>query len=216
MNWIGITNIFVTICGYPLSYIEFVGTLTGLLSVWFAVKSNIWTWPIGLVNVSCFFVIFFQINLYSDMFLQVYFFVMSIYGWVVWNQKNEAKAIIETINDKDRIIISLSIIFLTIIIGYVVKSLNVIMPSIFVKPFAYPFVDTFVAILSIVATVLLAKKKIENWVLWILIDVISTVLYAKKNVLFIATEYIIFLCLASVGLITWLRLLKNEKRISIG
>jgi nicotinamide mononucleotide transporter len=87
---------------------------------------------------------------------------------------------------------------------------------VFSKPASYPFLDTFVAVLSIIATILLAQKKIENWWLWIIADVISVGLYAKKMVLFISIEYFVFLCLASVGLLMWLKIMRNEKRLSIG
>jgi nicotinamide mononucleotide transporter len=215
-KWFSISDILVTIYGYPLSYIEFVGTLTGLFSVWFAARSNILTWPIGLINVACFFIIFFQVHLYSDMFLQAYFFVMSIYGWVVWADKKQDGIIsIEILTKYQRIWWALIIVISTIAIGFFVKNIHTILPSIFTNPASYPFIDTFVAVLSIVATILLARKKLENWPLWIIVDIISVGLYARKGVLFISIEYGIFLCLATWGLLSWLKLFANEKRASL-
>jgi nicotinamide mononucleotide transporter len=214
MGWIDITNTFITVYGYPLSYVEFVGTFTGLISVWFAARSNIWTWPIGLINVVCFFLIFFQVQLYADMFLQIYFFITSIYGWIIWyNKKGEGN--IEWLNNKTRVTMLAIIISSTIVLGLVVKNIHLLLPSVFSKQASYPFPDAFVATLSIVATILLAKKKTENWILWIIADVISVGLYAKKSVMFITIEYVIFLCLASVGLITWGKIMQNENRTCI-
>ena len=211
-NWVSINNILVTIDGYPLSYVEFIGTVTGLFSVWFAARSNILTWPVGLINVSCFFIIFFQVNLYSDMFLQAYFFVVSIYGWAIWAKKtNDHEQIVERLSKSQRLLWGIIILVLTIVIGVFVKNINLFIPAIFSKPASYPFLDTFVAVMSIVATILLAQKKLENWPLWITIDVISIGLYAQKHVLSIAIEYGIFLCLATWGFVSWI---KNEKRVS--
>lgn len=213
--WFNIQNTLVIIFGYPLSYVEFIGTATGLLSVWLATKSNIWTWPTGLLNVTCFFLIFFQVRLYADMFLQLYFFVTSIYGWVVWHNRTGYN-MIDILSKNQRIKLLGVLVVSTAIIGVIVKNIHLIFPLVFSKPASYPFLDTFVAVLSIIATILLAQKKIENWWLWIIADVISVGLYAKKMVLFISIEYFVFLCLASVGLLMWLKIMRNEKRLSIG
>lgn len=211
---ISISNTFITVFGYPLSYIELAGTLTGLFSVWFAAKANIWTWPTGLVNVTCFFLIFFEIHLYADMFLQVYFFITSIYGWVVWHNKTDYGNI-EVFSKAKRISLLVAIILSTLFFGLLVKNIHLMLPSVFIKPASYPFPDTFVAVVSIVATILLAQKKLENWVLWIVADIISVGLYAKKGVLFISIEYLVFLCLATSGLVIWLKLFEDEKRVGI-
>lgn len=213
--WFSIQNTFITVYGYPLSYIEFLGTLTGLISVWLATKSNIWTWPIGLLNVTCFFLIFFEVRLYSDMFLQVYFFVTSIYGWIVWHNKTE-NGEVKILSNSRRIVFSIIIILSTIVVGFAVKNIHLIFPQVFNKPASYPFVDTFVAVISIIANLLLAQRKLENWILWILADIISVVLYTKKMVMFISIEYFVFVCLATAGLIMWIKIMRHEKGISAG
>jgi nicotinamide mononucleotide transporter len=213
--WFSIQNVFIIVFGYPLSYVEFIGTTTGLLSVWLATRSNIWTWPTGLINVTCFFLIFFEVRLYADMFLQLYFFVTSIYGWMVWYKKSSS-GVIEVLSKSQRIKLLVTVILATLVAGVIVKNIHLIFPQIFDKPASYPFLDTFVAILSIVATILLAQKKIENWWFWIVVDIISVALYAKKMVLFIAIEYFVFLCLASTGLLIWVKIMRNEKRFSTG
>lgn len=91
MSIFDINNTLVTLLGYNLSYIECFGTLFGLLCVWLGAKENIWNWPVGLVNIILFFIIFYQVRLYSDMFLQVYFFCISIYGWVQWSKHRQAE-----------------------------------------------------------------------------------------------------------------------------
>jgi nicotinamide mononucleotide transporter len=75
--------------GYPISYVELIGTLFGLVSVYFASRANILTWGTGIVNEIFLFILFFQVQLYADMFLQIYFFVVTLYGWYNWNAKTK-------------------------------------------------------------------------------------------------------------------------------
>lgn len=214
MNYFDINNTAVTIIGYPISCVEFIGTLSGLISVWLAAKNNIWTWIIGFINVICFFIIFYQVQLYSDMFLQVYFFFAGIYGLLIWGNKSEEHKFITCLSKQYRVLILCIIILFTIIIGYLVKNIHLYFPGIFSKAASYPFIDTFVALSSIIATIFLTKRIIENWLLWILIDIICVFLYAKKNIMFISIEYAIFLCIASYGFYSWIKLFRDEKRIN--
>lgn len=205
-----VSKIFFTVLDYPVSYVEFVGTTTGLASVLLAAKANIWTWATGLINVACFFIIFYQVQLYSDMFLQVYFFAASIWGWIIWNRQNNApEHPIQILSRKQKIVGVLLVVSSTVLLGLLIKNIHLILPEVFAKPASYPFLDTFVAVLSVVATVFLARRILENWVLWILVDVLSVGLYAAKGVRLIAIEYFIFLCIASFGFYNWQRLRKR-------
>ena len=84
MHFFDIHNSLVDVWGYSLSYVECIGTVFGLISVYFATRANILTWGTGIVNEVCLFVLFFQVQLYADMFLQVYFFGVTLYGWKQW------------------------------------------------------------------------------------------------------------------------------------
>ncbi len=84
MNFFDIDSIFFEMWGYPMSYLEFFGTIAGAVAVWLAARANIWSWPIGLINVTLFFFLFFQVQLYPDMFLQIFFFVTNVIGWWRW------------------------------------------------------------------------------------------------------------------------------------
>ncbi|WP_426669407.1 nicotinamide riboside transporter PnuC [Mucilaginibacter sp. McL0603] len=209
MHFFEITQTAFTIIGYPISYIELIGTVFGLISVYFASKANILTWSTGIVNEIFLFLLFFQVHLYADMFLQVYFFVVTIYGWYNWNTiRVENK--IAVVNVKARRLTAAVIIVGSIVIGFLIKNIHTYLPNYFKIAAAYPFTDSFVMVLSIVATVLLAKKKIENWHLWILVDAVCVILYFKKGVYFLSLEYLIFLGLASYGLYNWKKQLAND------
>src|SRR5436190_24105362 len=84
MEFFDINNIFFSALGKPVSYLEFVATLFGALAVWLSAKANIWSWPLGIINVVLSFFLFFQVQFYPDMFLQVFFFVTNIIGWWRW------------------------------------------------------------------------------------------------------------------------------------
>jgi len=208
MHFFEIANTAFTVIGYPISYVELIGTVFGLISVYFASRANILTWSTGIINEAFLFILFFQVHLYADMFLQVYFFVVTIYGWYNWNTATIENKI-SAINSKARWLTAVIIIVGSIISGLLIKNIHLYLPNYFKIAASYPFTDSFVMLLSIVATVLLAKKKIENWHLWILVDAICVILYFKKGVYFLSLEYLIFLGLASYGLYNWKKQLAN-------
>lgn len=209
MHFFQIENIAFQILGYPISYVELIGTLFGLFSVYFASKANILTWGTGIVNEFFLFILFFQVQLYADMFLQVYFFIVSIYGWYNWKTKTAEKMISE-INFRNKFMLAAAILTLSLLSGFLFSNIHFYLPEYFKVKAAYPVIDSFVMVSSIVATVLLAKKKIENWYLWIAVDLVCVVLYFKKGVYFLSLEYFIFLGLASYGLYHWKKQLSND------
>lgn len=209
MNIFDIESIAFQILGYHFSYVELIGTIFGLISVLFATRANILTWPTGIVNEIFLFLLFFQVQLYADMFLQGYFFAVTLYGWYQWNSKSEVNRITK-MNFRAKFGISLLIFFGTLLAGLFIKNLHLNFPKYFVIQAAYPFIDSFIMVSSVIATVLLAMKKIENWYLWISIDIVCTLLYFKKEVYILSLEYFIFLWLTSYGLYYWKKKLSND------
>lgn len=209
MNFFEIKNIAIQIWDYPVSYIELIGTLFGLYSVYFASRANILTWATGIVNEIFLFILFFQVQLYADMFLQLYFLVVTIYGWYNW-KTNNAEKINSKINFKNKLLIAATIIILTTIFGFLFLNIHLYLPNYFKIKAAFPIIDSFIMILSIVATILLAKKKIENWYLWIAVDIVCVGLYFKKGIYFLSLEYLIFLGLSLYGLYNWRKQLKHD------
>jgi len=209
MQFFQINNIAFEILGYPVSFVELIGTFFGLISVYYASRANILTWSTGIVNEVFLFILFFQVQLYADMFLQVYFLIVTLYGWYNWNTKSIDSKIYETTNRTKLLLLS-AIILCSLISGYIFTNIHLYLPTYFKIKAAYPFIDSFVMISSIISTVLLAKKKIENWYLWITVDVICVILYYKKGVYFLSIEYFIFLGLASYGLYNWKKQLRHD------
>lgn len=214
MNFFEIKNIAFQIWNYPISYVEFIGTLFGLVSVYFASRANILTWGTGIINEVFLFILFFHVQLYADMFLQVYFFLVTIYGWFNWNSKTRDNKISE-LNSVKRIFLAIFILFGTSVSSMFFTNIHLYLPTYFKIQAAYPFTDSFIMISSMVATILLAKKKIENWYLWIVIDLVCIVLYFKKGIYVLSFEYLLFLALALNGLYHWKKQLNNDKGVCI-
>lgn len=202
MNYLDIHNIAFTVMSYPLSYIELLATLFGLISVYYASSGNVLTWPTGIVNEIALAILFYQVQLYADMFLQAYFFIVTIFGWYHW-KSNTADVPIIRLSRKGIQQYIISLIVGTIVLGTAIRQLHVWLPVYFTIPAAYPYADSFVTVASILATIQLAKKQLENWILWIVVDVISVVLYLVKGINFLSLEYVLFLGLASWGWWQW-------------
>jgi nicotinamide mononucleotide transporter len=208
MSFFDIKNIAFEVLNYPISYVEFIGTFFGLLSVYFATKTNILTWSTGIVNVVFLFILFFQVQLYADMFLQVYYLVVTLFGWYNWKNMPDKNNII-SIPFKLKIWIICLIFLLTFVTGFIMSTIHLLIPKYFKLAATFPYVDSFVMIMSIFATVLLAKKKIETWYLWIIVDLVCVFLFFHKEINFLAFEYLIFLGLATTGLLNWKKQLNH-------
>ena len=199
-----INNIAFSILNYPISYVELLGTIFGLLGVFFASRSHVITWPTGLINIVFFFALFYQYQLYADMFLQVYFFAINVYGWLNWKKaQNSSESFTLFLNKRQKIIILSSITLLTFPVGYLVSNLHEILPSIFTAPAKAAYLNSFIMVASIFANTLLAKRYIESWYLWILVDIICVGLYFQQGIYFLTLEYLLFLVIAIYAVYAW-------------
>lgn len=194
-----------------MSYLEFFGTVAGAIAVWLSAKANIWSWPIGLINVTLFFFLFYQVQLYPDMFLQLFFFVTNLIGWWRWkhpekseeDKKHELK--VSYMSKRWLVIFFVIGIAGTVVFGTLAKNLHEFFPVLFSQPSAFPYADSFVTVMSVIATYLMVQKKVECWAVWLLVDAIACYLYFVKQIKFVGIEYLIFCFLAAFGLWNWIR-----------
>ncbi|WHZ07252.1 MAG: hypothetical protein OJF59_001005 [Cytophagales bacterium] len=211
MNFFNIKNIFFTAFGYPMSHLEFFGVVFGLVAVALSAKANIWSWPIGIINVVLAFFFYYQIQLYPDMVLQIFFFATNLLGWWRWanpkpeeeNRKKELK--VSHMKQKQFLLISMAGLIGTTFFGLMASQLHRWLPSVFLLPSSFPYADSFILIMSIVTTFLMVQKKIECWIIWIIIDLVATVLYFIKGAKFYSLEYFILAVLAAWGWWNWVR-----------
>jgi nicotinamide mononucleotide transporter len=220
MSFFDINNIFFTVLGYSLSYLEFFAVIAGLIAVGLSAKANIWSWPIGIINVflSAFF--YYQIQLYPDMFLMVFFFVTNLIGWWRWAnpkpEEEDRKKELKVSFMKGKQFIGWLLVggVGTFFIGTLASKLHEWLPLLFNLPSAYPFVDSFILVMSVITTFLMIQKKIECWIIWILIDVIATYLYFLKAAKFFGVEYLVFTLIATFALWNWIKEYKSYSKQS--
>lgn len=208
-DYLDVNRVMFTIMGYPMSYIEFFGTLFNLWSVWLIAKQRIATWPVGIVGVLLFLILFYQIQLYSDTLEQVYYLIISVYGWWRWStaqQSVSTRALPIRFSRPSTLGLGIGItVVLSLLLGLLISRIHVLLPALFPEPASYPFLDALTTMMSFTAMFLMAQKRIESWAYWIAVDIIGIGLYYAKDVAFIALLYVVFLVLAVNGLRMWLR-----------
>ncbi len=202
-------TILITLLGYPLSYLEFFGWVSGIIAVVLSSTTNTWSWPIGIINVVLSLFLFYQVQLYPDMFLQVFFFVTNLLGWWRWTHpkkeeedlKKELK--VSLLSLKWLFVSIILTIILSFLLGLLASDLHNLLPVLFSKPSASPYLDSLVMVLSIIATYLMVQKKVECWALWIAADIIATYLYYIRGIKFYSLLYFVFCFIAAYGLWNW-------------
>ncbi|MGL4613289.1 MAG: nicotinamide riboside transporter PnuC [Shewanella sp.] len=232
ISWFSINNTFVNIplgSGYAMSWIEMVGTVFGLLCIWCASKEKTINYFFGLINVTLFAMIFYQIQLYGLLILQLFFFVANIYGWYAWTRPNiiDGQSLQVRWLSKQKLLITavvsiIAIFLMTIFIDHVFAALAKIAINILnafgntiplepLAPDAFPFWDATMTILSIVAQILMTRKYVENWILWVVINAISVGVYAAQGVYAMSIEYAILLFIALNGSRVWMATAKSNQ-----
>lgn len=179
-----------------------IGGISGLFNVWLTAQENIWNYPVGFVNVVAWFYMFNEAHLYADAWLQVFFGVLMAWGWYVWLTKRGNKPVRPTTHIRVEEMIFGMIVVLagTFFWGRYLVTIRDIAP----------YIDAFIASTSIVAQYLLSRKVLENWYLWIAVDVVQIVLYFVKNLAPTAVVYLVFLAICIGGLLAWKRTMLKE------
>src|SRR5210317_1359916 len=154
------------------SWIEFIAVVFGLLSVWFAKQEKILVYPTGIISVLIYVYICFDVKLYADAGINFFYFIMSIYGWYMWTKKRDRPSLkISACNRKNWLVVSIMMILSVVVILFLL--------NIFKSDDAeywstnVPYIDTFTTAIFIVGMWLMAVKKIENWIFWIIGDLVS-------------------------------------------
>lgn len=186
--------------------LELVAIFFGLVSVWFAKKDNIWVFPTGIINTAIYVYLLFKWSLLGDMMINFYYVVMSVYGWYHWTRKKDdvVEFPISRMNTAEK---KWSVVIFTLTIAFVVVVYT------FFDKFTHwtTYVDTFVTGIFFVGMWLMAKRKIENWILWIIGDLISIPMYFAKGYSFTSIQYLIFTIIAVYGYLEWKRILQEKK-----
>lgn len=189
--------------------LELIAVFFGLLSVWFSKNNNVLVYPTGIINTSIFVYLLLKWELLGDMIINVYYFLMSIYGWYYWTRKsnNLGYTPITRMHSTDIKIILIIIISSVLFVSYLY--------SFFEKWSGFvSYVDIITTAIFFAGMWLMARRKIESWFFWILGDIISVPLYFVKGLAFSSFQYLIFTFIAIAGYYKWKSIYNNKKQIS--
>ena len=187
--------------------LEIIAVVFGFLSVWFSKQNKIWVFPTGMISTSIFVYLLLKWSLLGDMMINGYYFIMSVYGWYVWTRKIDDTQVtpISKINFKEKKI-SVAIFFATLLFVFVIyKTFDKWSDWV-------AYVDTITTAIFFVGMWLMAKRKIENWIFWIIGDIISVPLYLYKGFTFTSFQYLGFTFIAIFGYLAWKKNLNKQSR----
>ena len=179
-----------------MSSLELLAALLGAISVYLSVRQNIWSWPTAIVNVVVYAFVFYQAKLYADMGLQVIYAALSVYGWYEWLYGGANRTELHVTRTAPRLGAVLTLIALagSAALGVFLRGAT---------DAALPFMYSFLSSTSLVAQWMMTKKKLENWLVWIGVDVLYVGMFVFKHLYITAGLYAVFLALAVRGYIDW-------------
>lgn len=182
--------------------LEWVGTITAFICIYLAAKENIWNWPISIISVIAYVFVFFMAKLYADMVLQFYFLFTAFYGWYFWIKKKQVH---------DKPVVSIGLREWILIVG------GIILLSVALGAFLdrytdsdVPYADGSLAAMSFFAQILLTRKILENWLIWIVADVLYVPLYLHKHLILTTVLYAALVPIAVLGYIDWRKTYREQ------
>ncbi len=182
------------------SCLELVAVVFGVVSVFLSVRENIWSWPTALVNVALYFLLFFESGLYSDMGLQAVYFALSLYGWYQWLYGGRNRTALSVSRTPKR---TWSLLAAIGLIAWVsLGRLTSRLPGV-----SLPYLDAATTSTSLVAQWMMTGKLVENWLLWVAVDVVYIGMFMFKGLYLTAINYAVYLLLAAIGYVSWKRTL---------
>jgi nicotinamide mononucleotide transporter len=187
--------------------LELFAAIVGAISVWLSVRQNILSWPSAIVNVVLYAVVFYQAKLYADMGLQVVYAALSVYGWYEWLYGGEGRTELHVTRTGPRLAALLALIALSgaALLGALLRHTT---------DAALPYMDSFLSSTSLVAQWMMTRKKVENWLVWIAVDVLYVGMFIFKGLYVTAGLYAVFLALAVRGYLDWRRSMAETSRVA--
>ncbi len=185
--------------------LEITAVIFGFLSVWFSKQNKIWVFPTGMISTAIFVYLLVKWELLGDMMINAYYFIMSVYGWYIWTRKVDQSHVtpITSTNIKEKRLSGI-IFILTLIFVYLVY-------ISFDKWNGWvAYIDTITTAIFFVGMWLMARRKIENWIYWIIGDLISIPLYFYKGFTFTSIQYLGFTVIAIFGYLAWKKSLNKS------
>ena len=190
----------ITMCSWLTAHgsscAEAFGFVTGVANVWLVTRESLWSWPLGVLNAVFYMVVFARTGLYSDTGLQVVYFTLSLYGWWHWSRGGSAAApVVVTRTPRRTALLLAAIVLMTWVLLATITSR--------IPGAALPWLDSILVAISLVAQWMMTRKLLENWLLWIAVDVVYIGLFINRGLPLTAVLYAVFLGLATLGFFQW-------------
>ena len=192
---------------YATTWYEYIAVLTGIGSVWFSRKENILVYPIGLISTIIFIYISFKGSLLGEAAVNIYYTVMSIYGWILWAKKDLQQLHVVNISRASKKEWLQHLSFFAVFYTVIYAALTYLKKDF--APGAIPWADAFASATAFTGMWLMTKKKLESWYWWIATNIASVPLYFVKHYVFTSLSYVVLLIMAFAGLIAWSKKLKT-------
>ncbi|WP_285010258.1 nicotinamide riboside transporter PnuC [Pedobacter faecalis] len=184
------------------SWPEWLGVITGFACIYLAAKEKVLSWPVSIVSVLTYAWVFYDARMYGDMMLQFYFLLTAFYGWFFWNRKTEQpQKTVTSLRLRDWVFVIISVSLLSVLLG------------LFLDHFTnsdVPYADGYCTAMSFVAQYLLTRKVLQNWVMWIIVDLCYIPLYIYKNLNLSAVFYAFLIVIAFKGYSDWKKTYVNQ------
>jgi len=189
--------------------IEYIAVFAGIISVWYSRKENILVYPTGLINTIFYVYLSFKMGLLGEASVNIYYTVMSIYGWLIWSRRDADKKIILHISASTKKEWMHQLLFFGGFFAAIYFSLTYLKKDF--APTAIPWADALASASAYTGMWLMTRKKLESWIWWIITNIASIPLYFVKHYVFTSIYYVILLIMAIAGLIEWNKRLKQTK-----
>lgn len=191
------------------AWYEWLAVIAGIVSVWFSRKEHIWVYPTGLINTVIYVYISVRANLLGEASVNMYYTVMSVYGWWLWSRKDQEKqALLHVTRSTGREWVQ-QLVFFAICYAAIYAALVMLRKNF--APDAIPWADALASASAYAGMWLMARKKVESWYWWIITNICSIPLYFVKGYMVTSVYYFILLIMAVFGLISWMALSRRPK-----
>jgi len=198
-----------------LPWLELVAMLLALAYVILAAQGSIWCWPAAFISTAIYTIIFYDVSLLMDSALSVYYLIMAVYGFWLWNKHSSSD---QTQSSTPLAIVSWQVswhlkacgilLIISVVLGYIMANTTTA---------SFPYIDTFTTVFAVFSTYLVAQKVLENWLYWIIIDAISIYLYIEKGLTPTAVLFTLYVIIAVFGYLKWQRIyqLSQAKAVNL-
>lgn len=201
---VSVTNYLVT-----LPWLELVAMLLALAYVILAAQGSIWCWPAAFISTAIYTIIFYDVSLLMDSALNVYYLVMAVYGFWLWNkhspsgdEQSSAPLTIVSWAAVWHLKACLILLILSVVLGYIMANTTTA---------SFPYIDTFTTVFAVFSTYLVAQKVLENWLYWIIIDAVSIYLYIEKGLIPTAVLFTLYVIIAVFGYLKWQSIYRQSR-----